>query len=990
MLLNEFEQLLDHNKATDWMIAPGLYVPESLNNKDYIVFKCKTCGSIKRHSVGNVKYSLLNDPYHCRCQICRLKINQELTSLRLLKKAEAAMAESAGFPWYLDGSKINHDVFYNVKTPLPLLCKTCNNLKMHSFSNVLTAIKKPGHIICQPCSENQRLKLKLEKWRQKVNLITCNEYDLDTSITASGYKVIHLLCGKFYYIRVPNSLKKGLCPFCKQTNTSIFQRLKDENQLITYIAQKTADQLKLHQVNKADKILVVSCNLHPKQGTYPLPWSSFVISHRKKGPMLCPLCNKQRLRRTTYEQYNRQLEKIQLRIEMPAEKEKIDTKEKVLHWCTARQGHPAFYASPYQVLSKNKRCLFCYDKVSFHKNYDFIKIYTEMDDDRFFTHAGKKFRLLSSKAEIESQIKPFQHIGQVSIRLNELTCHLHNEYNVTWGNFYYNNAACAKCTRENNVSYAHSYYQALLAYFNFNYIPEFPIKINSKTTYRIDFKLSTQPNYLEIDSSLHVNKGWDRDQKMIRAYTERDRIKDSKLGGNIERIKLYNNKNQHLPLKTQIQIIETAFLNRALQNNIPIMATDIQTAKRDPVFFRNARIVNYIRKLEYYHQGHIEFKNKTHLSVLNALETNESEFFCKIHQQAFVRNLYSVAKLDFLCPICRNKIILGQQKDYYLSQDKIQQISEFVDVRFDGDFAIDTDRWAQDVHFFQTIVFPAQWHSEKRTVFISIRELISLPVEDVYKRLKKTKYISPYIKHKRYFNSYCPVEINSIEFTERLNANKNSEIMLSSYQHEAKLINRLMKKSNKGGYIEQLIDNNEKKALPYTHKTADNAKLCLATFDRKIIPFFADLSDIELLTPRKNYAYNKQYLLLRDLRCGHRFYCSWNWITVRKKMNKGIQCQHKDCFDVYYKQAYRPGNKMADKKILEYFRNLFNAQYYPVYPDQIIKIREPIEVSHLPTGRKFKTSVDNFRRGKFRCIFKKLSSMELSQLFPLQTTNNIR
>ena len=141
--------------------------------------------------------------------------------------------------------------------------------------------------------------------------------------------------------------------------------------------------------------------------------------------------------------------------------------------------------------------------------------------------------------------------------------------------------------------------------------------------------------------------------------------------------------------------------------------------------------------------------------------------------------------------------------------------------------------------------------------------------------------------------------------------------------------------------------------------------------------------------PMAPSSHNKQYLLLRDLRCGHRFYCSWNWITVRQKMNKGIQCQHKDCFDVYYKQAYRPGNKMPGNKILAYFTNLFNAQYYPVHPNQAIKIREPIEVSHLPTGRKFKTSVDNFRRGKFRCIFKKLSSMELSQLFPQWTTNNI-
>ncbi|MBD1422364.1 hypothetical protein [Sphingobacterium chuzhouense] len=899
------------------------------------------------------------------------------------------MSESDNFPWFLDKNKIDSNLIYYAKSQLPLICKTCGEPKKHTYSNILTAIQSPGHIVCINCKFNQQLLLKLKRWRTEIRKNSSDEYDLDINITPLGYRIIHQVCGKSYHVKSHQSFKNAKCPTCEDDtgNINILERILDDVELREYITKQTSGQLTLHSVDRLTKLMTVSCNHHPKQGIYSLPWKSFLISKQKKGAMLCNLCNKQRLRRTNFKEYNRKIAPFKLKITSHDALEKIDTKEKISHWCTSNSKHPAFLATPEEVLHKNKRCAFCYDNVSFHKGYDFIKAYIEMDEDRFYTHFGKKFRLLSSRSEIEAQIKPFSSISQIRIRINELTCHIHNEYEVSWADFKGRNLGCTQCTRENNVSYAHSYYQVLLAYFNLDYVAEYPIKINAKKNYRIDFKLSTIPNYLEIDSSIHVGKGWDKNEKNIQAYQERDRIKNELLGDNIERIKLYDDKNKHLPIQIQLQIIEKAFLERAIHNGLPIRSEDIEAAKRDPYFFRNARIVACIKRLEYFHKDHIEFRYTDHLSILRSYNVDEIEFYCKIHEKTFFKKFITVSKLHFLCPICKDQIILGKQQSYYMSKEKIQQISNIVDTRFDKKIIINPDNWGENVVFFVTLVFPVSLRNGHSTVFLSLHELLCAEVTEVESRLEKIHVPDAFrkIKHKRYTTKYESILVAKIHEKERSERYKLSKIMLKGYQDQAKAINRLMKREQQSGYIENLIDENERALRPYIHKTESEARRCLGIFDRKITPFFTHSSDMELLTLREHYAYNKQYLLIKRKSCGHRFYCSWNWITYRKKKSKDVQCQHKDCFDQYYKEVRRSGNKISNEDILRVFKEKYCGQYYPLYPEVPINVRDLIDVVHLPTGRKFPTRFDNFKRGKFRCAYKNMSMEELCEYFPAQT-----
>ncbi|MEJ5102773.1 hypothetical protein [Chryseobacterium sp. MYb328] len=987
MLPDELKQILNETSTTSWCIASGFNTTKRLKNKDYISVRCKDCGFRTKHNLGNLKYHLFNDPNHCSCTDCKTRIKKKERSDKLIIKAEKIMLESVDFPWILNRAGIDNDQIYYAKSCLPLICKTCGETKEHTYSNIFTAIYSPGHIVCINCKLKLKVLLKLKRWKTEIRRNSSDEYDLDMSITPLGYKIIHRICGKFYYVRSPQSFKNIKCSFCEDDTGSIniLERIKDDIELGNYIAQQTSGQLTLHSVNRFDKVLIVSCNLHSEQGTYSLPWRSFLISKRNKGVMLCNLCNKQRLRKTSFEGYNYKIAKLKLKIATDDTLEKIDTKEKVLHWCTLNSRHPAFLATPEEVLHKNKRCAFCYDNASFHKGYDFIKAYIEMDEDRFYTHFGKKFRLLSSRSEIEAQIKPFSPISQIRIRINELTCHIHDEYEVSWADFKCRNLGCTQCTRENNVSYAHSYYQALLAYFNLDYVAEYPIKINAEKTYRIDFKLPTIPNYLEIDSSIHVGKGWDKNEKNIRAYRERDRIKDELLGDNIERIKLYDDKNKHLPMQTQLQIIEKAFLDRMIHNNLPIRSGDIEAAKRDPDFFKNARIVARIKRLEYFHKDHIEFRYTDHLSMLHSYDVDEIEFYCKIHGKTFSRKLITVAKLRFLCPICKNHIMLGEQQSYYMSKEKIQEISNIVDIRFDKKMIIDCNNWGENVSFFLTLVFPVSVQNQQKTILLSLNELLGSNISDIKHRVKQINNTESFrkIKNKRYITDYEPVLIDKIYQKERFDQHKLSKMMLKGYQNEAKSINKLMKNKQEKGYIEGLIDHNEISLKPYIHKSESEAKLCLGIFDRKIIPFFSQSQEMELLTVREHYANNKQYLLIKRKSCGHRFYNSWNWIMCRNREGKGIQCQHKDCFDRYYKEVYKSGNKIPNQEILNVFKEKYFAQYYPLNADIPINVRDLIDVAHLPTGRKFQTRFDNFRRGKFRCSYKKMSIEELSKHFPI-------
>lgn len=333
MLIDELEQILDENSTTSWHIASGFSVITNLKNEDYIPLSCKVCGFNTRHTLENLKHHLFNDPNHCSCGECKAIVKNKERSSNLLVKAEKIMAESASFSWFLDKTKIDSNLIYHAKSRLPLICKTCGEPKEHTYSNILTAIHSPGHIVCLNCKFEQQLLLKLKRWRTEIRRNTSNEYDLDINITPLGYMIIHKVCGKSYLVKSSQSFKNAKCPTCEDDtgNINILERIKDDVELGDYITKHTSGQLTLHSVDRSAKLLTVSCNHHPKQETYSLPWKSFLISKQRKGAMLCSLCNKQRLRRTNFEEYNRKIAPFKLKIASGDTLEKIDTKEKISH-----------------------------------------------------------------------------------------------------------------------------------------------------------------------------------------------------------------------------------------------------------------------------------------------------------------------------------------------------------------------------------------------------------------------------------------------------------------------------------------------------------------------------------------------------------------------------------------------------------------------------------------------------------------------------------
>ncbi|GAA0548084.1 hypothetical protein GCM10009415_32830 [Chitinophaga japonensis] len=694
------------------------------------------------------------------------------------------------------------------------------------------------------------------------------------------------------------------------------------------------------------------------------------------------------MRSTTSDEYNAKIKDLALTVDDNIDG-KLNLSEKLLHHCVANSHHPAFYASPIEVIYKNKRCSYCSSSTSYHKDFDFIRNYVEMDEDRFFTHSGKRFKLLSSKDEIDNQIKPFKHLASVKIRLKELTCALHDEYEISWGSFYYRHMACGKCSKESNVSYAHNYYQALLEYFKQEYIPEYPVKIDDKTTYRIDFKLVTKPNFLEIDSTLHVGNGWDK--KNRESYMLRDRQKDLKFKGNIERIKLYDDQHRALPTKIQLRVIEDAFANRAANNGIHITRNEIEEAKKDDQFFRNSRITNIAKKLHYYHGNHIEFKDKGHVGILETRRTNETEFHCTVNQESFRRNIISVFRMHFICPVCSQKIHTGKQDSYLFGEGKINIIRELVESKFNGKFDLQYWQTNQPAFFFLTVVFPVWDSHRKREIYLPLRDLLSFPAKVLEKKIacgryndyRTNKYHREIAAPSSRVARYALVSTANIGRDNRLLYNKRTTHLFNQYHIKAKFINRCMKEDADADYIGKLIAENESNFKIFIHKNPLEAKRKLAVYDRKIIPFFTKQKMYKLHTPRKKYVCSKQLLLIKDLRCGHLFYSSWNWITVR--MNKGahpIQCQRKDCFHRYYLTTNPEPRKIPQEDILQMFNDLFHGQYYPAFPNQKIMVKPPIHIIHLPSGRHFTASVDNFKRGKFRCEFKNLNMKELCMRFP--------
>ncbi|MNL15043.1 hypothetical protein D3C87_1360090 [compost metagenome] len=370
---------------------------------------------------------------------------------------------------------------------------------------------------------------------------------------------------------------------------------------------------------------------------------------------------------------------------------------------------------------------------------------------------------------------------------------------------------------------------------------------------------------------------------------------------------------------------------------------------------------------------------------MEAWNTNEMEFHCKINNQSFKGNFKVVSKLGYLCPICVRKLKRGEQLGYYLDKGKINEIIKHVELRFKGDLVIDAANWTNEAFFYITIVFPAYLKSIDKVIYISIRELIELPVSEVKRRFRSGKYDTKDKKGKRYRTVRHPAKIYDIESHQRKLLNVNSNNMFANYQAHAKLINRLMKRKQSEGYIEELIAINEQGLDEYIHKSASAAKLVLGVFDRTIVPFFDSQKDYKLLTLRNKYVSVKQNLLIQDLRCGHSFYCSWNWAVIRSRNAKGIQCQNKGCFDVYYKQCNPDGNKIAQEKLLKMFKQLFHGQYFPVDPSQMIMVRDRIDIIHLPTGDVLKASFDNFKRGKFRSAYKKFTIEQLEKRFPIWT-----
>lgn len=972
------------------MVLP--FIPERLYLKDYIPLKCKKCGNKKHHTLGNIKHTLNKNPNHCRCRKCCDKAKAKITSDRLLKIIEEELDTSAEFHWVLNKLKVKANKIYSQKTPLPLICKTCQNEIQHTPSNIKHCLKNNGYIKCQVC------KLR-NAWKEKIKHITSNIYELDTQKTVLGFKIIHKKCGHYYYANNPHLIKRCLCPFCYNLAGTIL-KLKDESQFTTYVNIKSAGKVEFHTVDKENKILTISCVKHPKGGQYKITWNAFARLKRKSSTFSCNTCIKQALRETSYHEYNNRIKQFNLEIDNRIRNIKLDTKQKIQHRCLAKNYHPPFYASPYEIEFKNKRCLYCYTNVAYHKDYNFIKRYIEMDEDRFFSHCGRKFKLLSTKEEIEAQLKPGKHITSIKIRVNELTCLIHDEYETSWGNFYHHNASCSKCSGERYLSYAHSYCQALLAYFNFDYIPEYPVKIG-QTTYRVDFKLPTAPNYLEIDSAIHVNdNNWWHNNTGNETYIERDTKKNAALKNNIERIKLYDAENRIISLKDQLSIIETSILDRARRNHIHLTGEDIEAAKKDPGFFNHARIVYRIKKLSYFHENHIEFGSNNPLSILHAREDSETEFYCKVNKRYFKRKLITVASLSFTCPVCKRNILERKQQDYYLDQKKINEIKDIVDNRFKGKILINPNEFGNRAYFFKAVILPVSLPDSGKEIYMPLRDLVHLPVLQVMRRLKSNEY-DKYLKKKsttRKNSVYIIKESNSPKpnkplihkLNKRLERNQVSEIKLAVYQKTAKTINQIMRSNDDTNYIERLIEENESKYNTYIHRSEEQALKALVLYDERILPFFVGNEIFELLTSRNKYAYCKQYLLLRDLRCNHSFYASWSWIIIKLKNGENVQCQHKQCYGPYYSSRSPGSRKVPQTNILKIFKKMFHGQFYPVNPETKIMVRQPIEIIHLPSGTLLNMSVDNFRRGKFRSVHKKLSLKDIKKSFPNWTPTKSR
>jgi hypothetical protein len=973
----QLAQLFENQPHSDWVLCTIANLPLHLQNKDYVWLQCKTCERKRQHSVGNIKYMLLHTVSHCRCQYCYQQWKKKTISINILALVEATLKELPGHTWLLDRSLIHPNEYYHSKTPLPLLCKNCGTTVCHSPGNIHTLKKNPLHIVCQECKSQQALKRKFE---QKVN----GQYILDPNSTNVGYQIIHVSCGYYHYCAMP-LLAKVLCPFCF-SDKNAFSKLKDQESINIFINKYAQGRVSCHGSDSITKLLRLSCKIHPENGIYELDWNAFLRGKRNAKIYSCRLCMNQRLRQTSFEEYNTDIAASGLRIDYSNGDLKIYTKEKLLHYCSKTDYHPPFQASPYEVQFKKKRCAYCYALTSYQKDFYFLKHYIEMDQDRFITHSGRKFRLLSSPSEIEAQKKPFKHYGAIKIRINELTCSRHSEYTTTWGNFYYRNAGCQNCNAASSVSYAHTYFQALLNYYDLKYIPEYPIKTDGKNRLRVDFKLETIPNYVEIDSVIHV-RGWDKNS--VDGYRTRDERKDTLLEGNLERIKLYDDNDQVLPLKEQLEAIENAFLERAYRNGLPITPNDIKIAKTDPIFFNNSGITALMLKLQLYHGGHIEFKDNHHVNLLLSKTHKECEFICIIHQQSFKRHPRSVFKYHFLCPVCACNIFNGSQHTYYLDAAKKILIYELINQRFKYRLTFESTGSDQAVFFYNTLVFPVTNKWDNTPLYLSLNDLLSRSVQSVINNVRKGKYkryvtaadraSKPDVMYKR----SPPVEIHNIPIGQRLKLHAKCQATFNIYQQNAKQINRLMKKTDETSTIQALIRQNHADFNEYYHETERYARSKLSTFDRHVLPFFNRQSLFELHTLRHQYVDARQFLLIKDTRCGHFFYLSWNWLKV--KHNKGleaIQCQHAACYAAYYRTRNPGARKISQNKILLYFRLLYHGQYYPVSPDTKIMVREPISIVHLPTGLILTVSVDNFRRGKFRCKFKKLTKGDLKRYYP--------
>jgi hypothetical protein len=217
----------------------------------------------------------------------------------------------------------------------------------------------------------------------------------------------------------------------------------------------------------------------------------------------------------------------------------------------------------------------------------------------------------------------------------------------------------------------------------------------------------------------------------------------------------------------------------------------------------------------------------------------------------------------------------GTKANYYLSEDKISQVRELAQARFNGRFTMDDWTPDQTAFFCRTIVFPVQDNVKKKTLYMPLRDLVSLPVARVMAKHDKGEY-DRYITDRsaRYFvraksNPREPIKVDLIRNSERLALNDTSEVHFNEHQRKAKWINSMMRQTSDDSYIDKLIMENEESFTIYFHKTNEDAKVKLATYDRKIVPFFESQERFELHCPRERYAFNKQFLLIRDLRCSH-------------------------------------------------------------------------------------------------------------------------